>query len=251
VQADVIGALIMRELHTRFGRDNIGYLWMILEPMLLAFAVTILHAGAGGHTQFGIQPVPFWLTGYTPFVMFRSVVLRAESAIESNRTLLYHRMVTLPDMLIARALLEGASVTVALFILLAGASALDLANLPDRPVLLISGMALLLWFAFGLSMFVCAACESFGFANKLVHPITYIALPLSGAFFFLAWVPEPYRTYLSWFPMVQIYELIREGQFGNFESPYIDIGYIVGVCAVLTFLGLLSLRVIRAKLHVD
>ena len=32
-QFRVIGALILRELHTRYGRENIGYLWMIGEPM--------------------------------------------------------------------------------------------------------------------------------------------------------------------------------------------------------------------------
>ena len=47
VQMNVIGALIMRELHTRFGRDNIGYLWVFAEPMLLAIAVAAMHAGNG------------------------------------------------------------------------------------------------------------------------------------------------------------------------------------------------------------
>ena len=41
---NVIGALIMRELHTRYGRENIGYLWMVLEPMTLAVAVSSLRA---------------------------------------------------------------------------------------------------------------------------------------------------------------------------------------------------------------
>ena len=38
-QRKVIGALLMRELHTRYGRENVGYLWLILEPMMLAGAV--------------------------------------------------------------------------------------------------------------------------------------------------------------------------------------------------------------------
>ena len=28
LQADVIGALVLRELHSRFGRNNVGYLWL-------------------------------------------------------------------------------------------------------------------------------------------------------------------------------------------------------------------------------
>jgi len=30
IQARVIGALMIRELNTRFGRDNIGFLWIMV-----------------------------------------------------------------------------------------------------------------------------------------------------------------------------------------------------------------------------
>lgn len=36
VQVKVIKALIVRELVTRFGRDNIGFLWIVAEPLLFA-----------------------------------------------------------------------------------------------------------------------------------------------------------------------------------------------------------------------
>ena len=49
IQARVIGALMMREVHTRYGRENIGYLWLILEPMFLATAVGLLHARSPSH----------------------------------------------------------------------------------------------------------------------------------------------------------------------------------------------------------
>src|ERR1700761_385380 len=107
VQANVIGALIMRELHTRYGRENIGYLWMILEPSLLAIAVASLHQG-GSHGA-GLPPVPFAIGGYCNFMIFRSIVGRGETAIEANKPLLFHRSVTIFDMLASRALLEGLS----------------------------------------------------------------------------------------------------------------------------------------------
>ena len=63
VHMRVIGALVLRELHVRYGRENIGYLWMIGEPMLLASVIGSIHAanGHGGHTAYGpdVQPVPF------------------------------------------------------------------------------------------------------------------------------------------------------------------------------------------------
>jgi ABC-2 type transport system permease protein/capsular polysaccharide transport system permease protein len=34
IQRRVIGALLMREVITRFGRHNIGFLWLFVEPMI-------------------------------------------------------------------------------------------------------------------------------------------------------------------------------------------------------------------------
>ena len=33
IQRRVIGALMIRELITRFGRENIGFLWVMVEPL--------------------------------------------------------------------------------------------------------------------------------------------------------------------------------------------------------------------------
>jgi capsular polysaccharide transport system permease protein len=117
-QADVIGALLMRELHTRYGRENVGYLWMFLEPMMLAIAVTLLHAGQPSHYGSDIRTVPFAILGYTIFIMFRGIFTRAEGALEANMPLLYHRSVTIFDILASRALLEGAGVTATFVILI-------------------------------------------------------------------------------------------------------------------------------------
>jgi ABC-type polysaccharide/polyol phosphate export permease len=38
VQARVLRALMIRELMMRYGRGNIGFLWLVLEPMLLCAA---------------------------------------------------------------------------------------------------------------------------------------------------------------------------------------------------------------------
>jgi capsular polysaccharide transport system permease protein len=109
VQGNVIGALLMRELHTRYGRENVGYVWMFLEPLTLASAVSVIHAGEKSHSGSDIRMVPFAMLGYSLFIMLRGMVGRAEGALESNSSLLYHRSVTIFDLLFARGLLEGAA----------------------------------------------------------------------------------------------------------------------------------------------
>lgn len=253
VQRNVIGALIMRELHTRYGRDNIGYLWIIAEPMLLAGTVALMHIGSetSGHygSDFGV--IPFTLTGYCVFMILRSIVTRAETTLEANKPLLFHRMVTILDMLLARALLESISAVAAMVVLLSGAVALGLAHPPARPLLLLAGVGLMSWFSFALSMLICTATYFSKAAAKLVHPAVYLLLPLSGAFFLLRWIPEPFRTSLSWSPLNQIFEMIHVGQFQSVESSYYDPLYAAGWCAALTVLGLLSLRVLRRHVHLS
>jgi capsular polysaccharide transport system permease protein len=250
VQANVIGALLMRELHTRYGRENIGYLWMVLEPMSLAAAVSSLHfVQKGGSFGGDIQPVPFTICGYSVFIIFRQIVSRSEGVIESNAPLLYHRMVTLFDMVFARSVLETAGIASTLVILLGFAVAFGLASPPARPLDLMAGVALMAWLSLAVSMIVCALTNENRLAGRLVHPILYILMPLSGAFFRLQWLPQPFRTWMSWFPMVQIFELVRYGQFHSAKNTYVHPVYIIGWCMALTYIGLISLQIVRRHIH--
>lgn len=250
-QLHVIGALILRELHTRYGRDNIGFLWVLAEPMLFAGVIASLHVGSGSHAEYGMDPAPFWIVGYGSFIMFRSIVLRGESTIESNRTLLYHRNVTILDMLLARALLEAAGTSLAIFILLSGTACLGIGTLPQRPIFTLAGLFLLWWFSFGLSMLVCTGAEAQPLVGRLIHPLVYFMLPLSSAFFLIEWIPDPYRTWISWFPLATAIGLIREGQFQVYNSQYLHVFYTVVCCLILTLLGLASVSAVRNRLHLE
>jgi capsular polysaccharide transport system permease protein len=49
IQWRIIQALMMRELITRFGRENVGILWLFGEPMIFTLAVTTLWTATGMH----------------------------------------------------------------------------------------------------------------------------------------------------------------------------------------------------------
>ena len=42
IQSRVIWALFLREILTRYGRHNIGFLWLFAEPMLFTIGVTLM-----------------------------------------------------------------------------------------------------------------------------------------------------------------------------------------------------------------
>jgi capsular polysaccharide transport system permease protein len=251
VQFRVIGAVLMREMHTRFGRDNIGYLWMFVEPMLLAVAISGLHFALHARLPYGMEVVPFYLCGYTPFLLFRQVVNRASATIEANRTLLYHRQITLFDLLFARALLDFVGTSLALFTLMGVAKVADLGDWPGRPLYVFEGMILMFWIAFAFSLPIAALSELSTMVDRLVHPATYIMMPLSGIFFLAESVPPDYRKILMWGPIIHITQLIRMGQYSNFDSKYVDIPYVLIWCVILTFVGMLALRHTRQRMSLE
>lgn len=250
IQGDVIGALILRELHTRFGRENIGYLWLFAEPLLLAVAVGALHAQQELPLGGNIRPIPFAYAGYALFIMFRSMVSRAETLLEANRPLLNHRRVTLFDMAAARALLEIASTVMVMSLLTFAAWIMDLADLPADPLLVAGSIFLMGWFSFGLAMVVTVLSHESPVAGRLIHPLLYLSMPLSGAFFAMQWLPNGVREAAAWVPTVPIFEMLRLGLFEGYPDEYAGAAYPIAWCAALTVLGIAGLRAIRPRVHI-
>jgi len=250
VQARVIGAVLMRELHTRYGRENIGYLWLIVEPLMLGSIIALLHSGQSAH-EGTINPVALTVTGYTIFIMFRGIVNRAEGTLHGNLPLLYHRMVSVFDIALARGLLEAAGTFLAFTILLSFIIAVGFADFPARPLMLLAGIAYIFFFSFGISMIIVGGTHDNSLLERLVHPFSYFMIPLSGAFYQVAWVPEPYRHYLLYNPFPQMFELVRYGQFEVATLEYVDFVYITAWTLVLNLLGLIAVRAVRNRIHLS
>ncbi len=250
-QFRVIGALLMRELHTRYGRENIGYLWLIGEPLMLAGVMALLHTS--GHTAYGsdIKPLPFIVLGYTTYIMFRGIVNRSDSALTANAPLLYHRMVTIFDIVVSRAVLEAAGTFLAYVVLMTLLWSLGLVALPARPLYLYAAEALMFWYSLSQSMIIASITFHNRTVERLVHPYSYFMIPLSAAFFQVSMIPEPYRSWLMLVPLPHIMELARYGQFNSANLNYCDPWYVVAWCVVLTWVGLVTMRVYRNKVHLN
>lgn len=248
IQARVIGAVIMRELHTRYGRDNIGYLWLIAEPLMLGSIISLLHSGGSDN---GIDPVAFTVTGYCNFIMFRGIVNRAEGSLHANLPLLYHRMVTVFDITFGRALLEAAGSISAFTILMTFCIALGYTDFPARPLYLAMGMGYIFWFSFAISMIIAGGTHERSFCERLVHPFSYFMIPLSGAFYMVGWIPEKYRYYLLFNPFPHMFEMIRYGVFADASIEYVDFLYVTACCGILTLFGLMAMRTVKSRIHLS
>ena len=252
LQLRIVGALMLRELHTRFGRHNIGYLWLIGEPLILSLGITLAHLFTHTDLPYGFQPASFYAAGYITFITFRNNVNRSVGTIEANKTLMYHRRVTLLDITLGRAALDGLAPMGAMLVVLLLVFVLGLAELPQRPWLTVLALVLMAWYATGWAMIISSCTELFGnIVERFVHPATYLIIPVSGMFFILDQFPPDVARKIAWFPVPQITDLARMGIRSSYDSPYVNMPYILWSCAGLTLVGLSMLRLARSRMHFE
>lgn len=246
----VIGALIIREMHTRFGRKRFGYLWLFFEPLLLGGMIAIIHAsglrGGGGVRK----TFEFFSIGYVMFFAFRGMINRAASTIGSNRGLLYHRQVTLPDLFYARHIIEAVACTGVMTIFTIVGIALD-GEVPDSPMKMLCALGLMTLLAQGIALVVGALTSEWEALDRLIHAMSYLMLPFSGLFFMVEWLPEWMQELVLWNPTVHIFELLRDGQFGDRYRATYDLSYVAGWILIPHLLGLTGLRLARQRIGLE
>lgn len=238
IQRRVIRALLLRELITRFGRENLGVLWLIGEPMVFTLGVAALWSAMRAHQFSSLPIVAFAITGYSSVLLWRNTVSRCIGGIEANANLLYHRNVRVMDVYATRILLELGGSTASLMVLVVIFMATESMHPPVDPLSVVVGWGMLAWFGAALALLVGSATTFSHLVDRIWHPLSYLLFPLSGAAFMVEWLPPAGREIVLLLPMVHAVELIREGFFGNVVPTHYDLGYVATFNLVLTLAGL-------------
>lgn len=238
IQARVVWALMLREAMTRYGRHNIGFLWLFVEPMIFTLGVTALWSFSGLHRSSDLPISAFALTGYSTVLLWRNMPHRCVGAIVPNSALMYHRNVRVIDIFLSRLALEAAGATMSFALLSVILIWFEWMNPPENMLLLTEAWLLTTWFGVGLAILLGAMAERNELVEKLWHPAAYLLFPLSGAGFLVDATPEAFQKVALLLPMVHCAEMVRDGYFGSKFVAHYDIGFVVTCNLVLTFVGL-------------
>lgn len=250
IQARIVHALLMREIITRFGRNNIGFVWLFLEPILFTLGIAAIWTFTRTAHGSQISPAEFALTGYSCLLIWRNVTSRCIKAIEPNMALMFHRNVKVIDILIARCMLEIVGVSASFLLLGLGLAIFGYMQYPENVLLLMSGWVLFCWFAIAMGILVAALSEVSPLMDRFWHIAVYLMFPFSGAVFLLQWFSPAIAEALMLVPMVNLTEMVRDGYFGSLFTARYDIEYACAVNISLTLLAMASLKYSRRRLEI-
>lgn len=248
VQWRVIHALLMREILTRYGRHNIGFLWLFVEPMLFTTGVTTIWTLTQAVHGSKLPIVAFALTGYSAVLLWRNMPSRCIGAIDPNLSLMFHRNVRVIDIFLARLILEAGGATISFVTLAIFYIYIGWLEPPQDMLTIVAGWLLIAWFGASLAIFLGALAEKTELVDKIWHPLSYLAFPLSGAGFMVDALPPEAQKYILLVPMVNGVELVREGYFGAEIHAHYDIPYMIACCVTFTLLALAQVAVANREI---
>lgn len=238
----IISALILREIGTSYGRSPGGYLWALAEPVLGIALLTVIFSIGFRTPPIGVNFPLFYATGLLPFLMFVDLSNKVAQAINYSKQLLAYPRVTFIDALLGRFILNILTQFLVAFITLAGVilcfdtrAALNFSQIA-------SGLGLIAALSFGLGTFNCFMMSMFQIWQRIYAIFTRPLLLLSCVIFLYSTVPEPYRGWLWYNPLVHIVGRVRAGFYPNYDAPFVSVSYVYAISAFFGIFGLLLLR---------
>jgi len=247
----IIGAMMMRETTTRYGREGIGFLWVVGEPLLFCTVVLIMWSLIKPEYEHGVRIGPFIMSGYMCLILLRHQIGFLMNAIQGNSGLLYHRQITVLHIYLSRILIEFFGTTAAFIVVYVVLAIMGQIGWPADVLKVYSGWLILAGMGSGIAMILATLSMRSELMERLVPVLTYSLIPLSGAFFMVAWLPPGVRDLVLLIPFPNAVELLRDGLFGEFVPTYYSVSYALIWMVVMNVLGLLLLATLNDLTDVE
>jgi ABC-type polysaccharide/polyol phosphate export permease len=251
IMSRVVKALIFRELITRYGRKNFGFLWTFFEPAFFAFLVTLVWTFFKFHEKSTFPITAFIFIGYANGLLWRNTIGQCFHAIDANQGLLYHSIVKPIDLVLSRFLLEALSVTGGAIGLGIIFYTLGWVPMPYDWSYLLLGWFLMSWFGLSMGLLFSALSILSDMVEHFLSAFLYIFWILSGSLYAAEMVPALVREYILYLPTLHIAEIVRYGLLGPIMNYYYEISYPVVFNLVAICIALFLLKVADKKIEVE
>jgi capsular polysaccharide transport system permease protein len=242
-QFQVLKALILRDINARFGDKRLGYVWALINPVLVVVGLLIIFTVRSRMAPPALPLMVFIATGFPIFFAF--MTMWNGTGANPGDGLLMFPQVTLLDLVVSRMALEFITQTAAFVIICVGLILIGGAELPADPI----GVMVVFWGVMavgaGLGLSNMAVARVFPVVNTILGPIKRLSVFISGVIFTASQLPSFALPWFSWNPVFHGIELARTLWYPAYRTPIGDPWYIALVALFLFAFGIAAERVTR------
>lgn len=247
-RSGVVGALILRDMRTRFGRSHLGYLIAIAWPLTHLITIVTIMSLANKLVPIGTEPAVFVSSGVLPYILCLYPARTMGLAIEMNRSLFLFPAVRPIDVIIARGVIEFLTAAFIVLIFFGGATALGVNILPNDYTIWLSAVSATICLSIAMGLVNTVIGSLFKFWHVLFLVLMFIMYSSSGAFVLPSSLPKATQDLMWYNPLFHCVEWIRSSYFEGYGEDTISKSYLVYIAVGLLCLGLLGERFARGKL---
>ena len=248
-QLVVMDALMLRETRTRFGRNKLGYLWAIAEPVIGILIFFGMYTLAGRSSAGGMDLFLFLTTGFVPYGLFAKALGATATAVSANLAMLFYPQVKPIDLILARTGLEFATHSYAFALLWAVHAAIWGLQPIHDPALFLMGMVLAATLGCSVGTFFTAMGPITQTAERIRAPLMRPLFWVSGLFFSYNDLPLEAQKFLIYNPVLHCIEMIRGGMFETYDASHASPLYVAQWSLAFAFIGLTLERRVRHRIQ--
>ena len=233
----LIRTIMHRDLRLRYHSSILGYLWTLIEPLLLAAAYYLVFVIIRGYAE---VRYPLWvLTGILTWSMFTKTTRFGVNSLVKNAGLIQQVYFPRAVLLVANCGTNFMITALSMLVLIPFILLYDIT--PNwRVIYVIIGMFMSGVFALGLGFLLAPANVRFRDIDHLVGFIIRIGFFLSPIMYTMKFIPEKYHWwYLIANPMAVNISMVRSGVQGEplmISSQSVFIGF--SIILLVFFIGL-------------
>ncbi|MFH5925883.1 ABC transporter permease [Roseomonas xinghualingensis] len=248
-QRRIVGAILLRESRTRFGRTRLGYLWALAEPISHVMVMSVVYWAINRRAPVGDNVILFFVTGVLPYFLFQKTARNVGGALRGGQTLLRLPLVNGMDLVVGRALLEAVTWLCVTLIILGFMVSTGRAHMPDHPLVCAAAVIATFGLGFGVGL-VNAVIMTMWKSWVMIYPmITKPLYHFSAIFFFIDRIPADLRYWLSWNPLMHGVQWFRQGYITEYASVTLDANYLLKWAIASILIGLCLERVTQRQVQ--
>ncbi len=247
-RVDVIAALILRDMRTRFGRSHLGYIVAILWPLTHLASIVVFAAFINRVLPMGTDPAVFVTTGALPYILCLYPARLIAISVSMSKPLFLFPVVQVFDVIVARIVIEfiTAFLVIIIFSIILAAAGVDL--IPTDVSTVTAAILATIYLSISMGYLSTILVAIFPFWQIGFVILMVLLYATAGVFIVPSSLPQYLRDWMWFNPLVHCVEWMRSAYYEGYGDDMLSRSYLIWVSNTCLLLGLLGERFMRGKL---